>query len=649
MTELLRDMATPASDGRRKVMVLEESLSDALRVLLHEVPQRELEKAWRWVYGFDHLNELPPPFPPLKKVEALNLDELIESVWRGLPEESRKAQGSVYTPKELVLKILDMIGYDGTSIDALIDPSCGVGPFLFEAAQKRFERSGIEDPTDRINDVLVRIIGIDRSNEPLKYCRLLLKALLLKWTYEQPSGDEVALRFADLEEPSLYESDALDKELPERIRTALPEGVKIRFVVGNPPYVERKLWKKYQIPAALIHERFPPGRHKEEARDGRALFGAADLYMAFLLLAEELVDGEGWVSFVLPNKFQVAKYAQYFRKRMRKHERLRFILDVSHIPDLFDGIDVYPIIVGFGPKNRGDKVELGFRMTRLGDRLVTASAEIFDVVDPPVFFTLPSGPKQEFVSRHLVNAHGSESSLAGDFFECRTTCSFHHKGLRELFIKSKEEQPLDTDGNPPVHPYLGGVSFTTRNEVRPYGIEPFGYTISYDQYSLKNGHSNPLPPLESTFLEPKIIYCQHSKSMVAAPDLEGEWVTKDTYQVAHPTKSGEDELLALTAILNSRAFSCLYNLMFRGIAVGSDYLHFLPIYLKSVPLPNYSRRRKELAGLARLACAGDEAAVKKIDDSVFKLYDASEEERAALIDYSNEYLGWDVDSPFVRM
>ena len=80
MTELLRAMATPVSDGRQTVMVLEESLSDALRVLLHEVPQRELEKAWRWVYGFDHLNELPPSFPPLKKVEALNLDELIESV-----------------------------------------------------------------------------------------------------------------------------------------------------------------------------------------------------------------------------------------------------------------------------------------------------------------------------------------------------------------------------------------------------------------------------------------------------------------------------------------------------------------------------------------------------------------------------------------
>ena len=125
----------PRVDGRRKVMTLEESLSDALRVLLHEVPPRELEKAWRWVYGFGHLHELSPPFPPLKKVEALNLEELIESVWRGLPEESRKAQGSVYTPKELVLKILDMIGYDGTSIDALIDPSCGVGPFLFEAAQ----------------------------------------------------------------------------------------------------------------------------------------------------------------------------------------------------------------------------------------------------------------------------------------------------------------------------------------------------------------------------------------------------------------------------------------------------------------------------------------------------------------------------------
>jgi hypothetical protein len=133
--------------------------------------------------------------------------------------------------------------------------------------------------------------------------------------------------------------------------------------------------------------------------------------------------------------------------------------------------------------------------------------------------------------------------------------------------------------------------------------------------------------------------------------LKGEWVTKDTYPVAFPRRSQEDdEILMICAIMNSRLFSTLYNLMFRGIAIGADYLHFLPIYLKDVPIPEPSKRqRKKLIESAKKALEGDKSAFAEIDKVVYKIYKLNGTDKAAIIEYSDKYLGWDVEDPFSRM
>ena len=138
--------------------------------------------------------------------------------------------------------------------------------------------------------------------------------------------------------------------------------------------------------------------------------------------------------------------------------------------------------------------------------------------------------------------------------------------------------------------------------------------------------------------------------MVATPDLKGELVTKDTYPVAIPLREQtDDEVLMLSAIMNSRVFTLLYHLMFRGIAIGADYLHFLPIYLRDVPMPTPSKRQKAtLVEHAKKAVAGDKEACAHIDKLVFKLYQIREKESKAVITYTDDYLGWDVKEPFAR-
>ena len=638
---------------------MNSTLKDILRGLIHSLDDNSRENAWKWIcgHGQDIVDFPNEPVPDIihgivDKPSEANIGLLIESVWTGLVDNDRKALGSVYTKMDVVVKLLDMIDYTGKEKGILIDPACGAGAFLIKAAERRFWNSRIRNVNERVKDVLQCIVGVDISTQPGKICRTMLRGLIIHWVAQKKQIKK--LDFAVLENchPIILKKNSWKDDIRSEIQNRSPD-LEIKWVVGNPPYVERKLWTKYQISRDEMEQRFPSGNKKENALAGKALFGAADLYMAFLLLSEELVeDTDGWVAFVLPNKFQVAKYAQYYRKRLRKEERLRFILDVSTMKDLFPGVMVYPILIGIGPKRRrwDDTVKLGFRMQSLDDDSTDFSAnDIFDVVDPPVFFTIPEDLGG--IVEHWLGVAKDQEKRLGHYIECKTTCSFHAKGLREQFIDSEEEQPEDTGADPPIHPYLGGKSHTKRNEVRPFSVDPFGYTIKYDQKTLKEEHGNPLPPLENTFLRKKIIYCQHALSMVATPDLKGEWVTKDTYPVAFPLRSQEDdEILMICAIMNSRVFSTLYNLMFRGIAIGADYLHFLPIYLKDVPVPEPSKRqRQKLVMLAKKALEGDETAFVEIDKVVFRVYKMNYYEREAITEYSNKYLGWNDEDPFSRM
>ena len=634
---------------------MNEQLKRVLSGLITELRRDQRDAAWEWVCGggskqIDYPGVVTPD--PLHGAEAAteaDLDEVIRSVWQGLGYNDRKRLGSVYTTINVVDKILDEVGYDGRPTDIIVDPACGAGAFVIRAAERKFKQSKQKNINQRIKEVFDCVIGADISAEPGRVCRTLLRALVLHWAAMKNKQSELDFGFLNSIHPIVLKVNSWKDELKEEIHNALPDK-KIKWVVGNPPYVERKLWNKFHIDRGEMERRFPPGKKKINTRTGKALFGAADLYMAFLLLGEELVEEtDGWVSFVVPNKFQVAKYAQYFRKRLRKEERLRFIFDISTMRELFPGIGVYPIIIGLGPKSRVDCVKLGFRMSSLDDKpSVIDAKKVFDVVSPPVFFTIPT-ELEEFLEHWLDQAQ-NETKRFGSFAVCKTTCSFHKKGLREQFVHPEKTRPSEPKGQPPVHPYLGGKSHTKRNEVRPFGVEPFGYTITYDQNRLKKEFGNPLPPLDDTFLQKKIIYCQHALTMVATPDLKGEWVTKDTYPVAIPLREQTDEeVLMLSAIMNSRVFTLLYHLMFRGIAIGADYLHFLPIYLKDVPMPTPSKRQKAtLVEHAKKAVAGDKEACAHIDKVVFKLYKINAKERKAITTYTDDYLGWDVKEPFAR-
>lgn len=402
-------------------------------------------------------------------------------------------------------------------------------------------------------------------------------------------------------------------------------GQKFDFVIGNPPYVEaKKLPKKDK---KLCKDNFP-----------ETATGAFDLYICFIDLGLKVLRENGCLSFVLPNKFEVAKYAIPLRKTILEKYRIIEISDISNLK-YFEGTDVYPILFTLRKERKRGKVRVmcNLRSKQIfenGDfRFVEVDQQLFEVFK----LTLPFYCFETDTDKSIFLKIIGQSKNSLEKFLCvRTTVSFHFKGLREKYVSKDIESPNKFK-------YIGGKSFSRKNEVNAYRLDWAGYYINYDESELKK-IQNPLPPI-SIFKQPKIIFCQHAKRMLSYCDEKGIWVTKDVFPIAFVKKNGDKTIARTyyyTGFLNSNIFSYLYGIIYKGIQIGDGYFHFLPLFMYVIPTPNedsdlieeVAQAAKELQKIP----VNDEQ--ERIMNKIFyKMFMLTEEETIRVEEYNMEYLG----------
>lgn len=580
----------------------------AVSVAVARARRGDAAAAWvRRVSGVDG----PLPAVEVDADHATAVDEVLDATWRQAPEAVRVGLGQVFTPRPAARQLLLEMGFDTAAAEPghLVDPACGGGIFLVEAIAMRLAalQGAGRSPVDAARQALASIHGVDL--DPVA-CGLARAFVAL----EVALGIEGELD--GLPAPSIRHADAM------RLPATDPLGVgPFRWIVGNPPYLEAKRMPKSL--RARMRVRF----------DGR-LKGAFDYYVGFVHLATDWRATGGLVGLVLPNKVQVARYAESLRTELLDAGLVRAIVDLSEMT-VFQKVGVYPVllVLGEGPQHcrtvwRVDRDQV---LGQARFPAVDVSYELFrQAGSAPVWFGLPAGPLPGLLERLLLGPRLEEMSAV------RSTCSFHVKGLRERYVRPGAELPEGA-------PYLGGKSFARRNEVRPFRLSWDGFRIDYDAEALK-ALGNPMPP-RSMFSQPKVIYCQHAKGLVAAPDVEGTYVTKDVFPVAFPRAASAAGVYALCGLLNSRLASTLYSLFFRGIQIGGRYLHILPVFLRRLPVP-----RLEAEAHGRLATAsravveaepGQVAACfEALDQLVFELYGVTGDEEAAVRAYADEVLGF---------
>jgi len=522
----------------------------------------------------------------------------INSLWLYVRPDERINLGQFFTPKIIVEHILDICNQASPNLfrgqGLIADIACGSGVFLQSLMNRLLIQQGMNI---RPSKIISRIVGIDKDPRACALSKLSIALELCNFIFIHDCIDRVCESWEEWPRPRVYCTDTLDYA-PHLLESHTKEHIfdtddfrsGLDAIISNFPFLEAKRMNRTDPNLkSWLKTRFP------------ILYGAFDLYVPFLYQALKLLKTEGIMGVVLPNKFLIARYAKKIRETILNKHQLIQITDCSRVREAFYQTDVYPIILFLRKNAKANEIEPKAISVESLIELPTAKpyplyVEMFKMTgDNYTFFC--QNPQWYTLIRGLFLS--KDSLKLKKILDIRSTISFHKKGLRERFVKPTNEFGHD------AYPYLGGLSYSHKNEIDMFKVNWNGYYIYYPP-NMKSIVGHNVAPI-SIFRRPKIIFCQHSQRLRAFFDFEGKFLTKDVYPIAFPKDSFDniDFGWLMAAYLNSSLLTVVYNTIFHGITIAEGFYHYLPVYLKEIPiiLPNKVDRRdiiqmtKKLQGL----------------------------------------------------
>ena len=223
-----------------------------------------------------------------------------------VPRSTRREEGQVYTPSNLVEFILDLGEYlpdQALENRRVLDPACGAGAFLVAIVSRlasRLESQGADPRTaagqKRFLETIERTVwGVDKDSNA---CELAREAVRLQ--ARGICGCDTRASFFDA---NVVEGDFLLGELGALGRQ------KFDLVVGNPPYVATTRLSDRQ--KDRLRARFI------------AANGRLDLYAMFFERSLRLLGGGGRLAFITPNKYLASESSRWLRKLIVSQASLR--------------------------------------------------------------------------------------------------------------------------------------------------------------------------------------------------------------------------------------------------------------------------------------------------------------------------------------
>ncbi len=232
----------------------------------------------------------------------------------GLARASADERGAIFTRREVVDFILDLVGYtENAALESyrLLEPSCGHGDFLCPAV-----------------DRLLRVAR-QRSIPPAK-----LLGCVRATEIHPESLHETRTRVAGLlSEYGIAEADAarlLDHWLIEGDFLLADIDGKFSHVVGNPPY--------------LRPESVPPRLMAEYRARYATIFDRADLYIPFFERGLKLLDPSGKLGFICSDRWMKNRYGAPLRELVARDFHLACYVDMVDTPAFTADVIAYPAI-----------------------------------------------------------------------------------------------------------------------------------------------------------------------------------------------------------------------------------------------------------------------------------------------------------------
>ena len=524
-----------------------------------------------------------------------------------LEKEDSRSLGIIYTPKELVdyivsnifriyfEKIIDFqnLNKNLKNLDGIIplkiknqkvkenlikkiknirilDPSCGSGRFLITIAEKLYQLHRILNPELSDYDIKKAIIqknlyGIEIDNSAY----IISKLRLIKWLIST-NVDLSILHNIDLKSLNLTNFNQIIEKFDLKFNIFNFDFLlefrsnKFDIIIGNPPYVENKKIKDIEF-KKKITKRF------------KTAFRLFDLSIIFIERSLELLKNNGYLSFILPNKFLSADYGIKIRKLLLNESEIKEIVNISSIP-IFQNTATYPIILTLKKGKQSEEQEVNVKIFNGMDELLENSNIRTIKFHQNVIHKFPS---------NVIPISGNIKLITYLFKNFKTFAEtvkdlkiiyrpFGFLKYRKHFDNVSDERQSDNDllliGTGNIEKYH--VKFNKRIKIAGKDIE-----ISFFNYNTSFEH------IWSDLSCEKLIFREIAKNLTCCYD-PGIFTNITGLYFIKIDSFNTDQLFGLLTILNSNLLDLVFKTLFSTLHMAGGYLRFNGSFIKRLPLPS---------------------------------------------------------------
>ena len=374
-------------------------------------------------------------------------------------------------------------------------------------------------------------------------------------------------------------------------------------VIGNPPYMSNKDMhrKNMQSQINFCNTKFISSKS-----------GNYDLYVPFIEQGLNLLKTKKELSFILPNKFIIAKYSKEMLTLIRAHYNLLNFSDFSDV-NVFNEASVYPIIIRiindksysdltlkktFSFEN-GIKLESACKWNYINHVLIQKENPAYDII-------FKINEIKERIN-NLEFSPGINGFQFSNYAQCVSEGKIKENSKRLLVTGTIDRYSI--------------VSKPTKYKGVLYN-EPY---IFFDEKIISPGKW-------ALFCKPKIMIAGMSKKIEAILDNNGECAPAvSVYNITGHV----DDLLITLGILNSKLINFYFKIQFKDKHLAGGYISMNTKLLEKIPLakPEFGQLEKfknaisSIINIKKTDPSSDTSALEsEIDRLVYELYGLTEEE-----------------------
>ncbi len=451
----------------------------------------------------------------------------------------------------------------------ILDPSCGSGRFLISVAEKLYKIYQIVNPD--LSNLEIKKLIIEKNlyaNEIEQSAIVISKLRLIRWFLSNSSNnsdlqipDFTSLKFKNINlfieklnlKFNIYNLDFLLDFCSD----------KFDFIVGNPPYVENKKIRDTNFKKKLIK------RYKTAYR----LF---DLSILFIERSLELLEDEGYLSFILPNKFLSADYGIKIRELLLNESIIKELINISSLP-IFQNAATYPVILTLKKVRVDNKKEVIIKsFKRMIDLTKNKRIETIrfnqNLIDHLPSKVIPISGNIELLTYLFTNF----KTIAETFSDLKIVYrpfgfleySRHYDNISDTPQSNNDLLLIGTGNIDKYH-----IKFKKRIKIMGKDLK-----ISYFKY--KSNFEKVWSDLNSE----KLIFREIAKDLTFVYDPGVFTNITGLYFIKIPSFN-TDELFILLTILNSQFMDSVFKTLFSTLHMSGGYLRFNGSFVKRLPMP----------------------------------------------------------------